>query len=73
MGESVEGQQSKQKSNHDCSACEKTLSEGSVVYVRNFGTGRHWLHRVIKEVTGPVSFLVQLPNGELVRHHQDHL
>ena len=24
-------------------------------------------------MTGPVSFLIKLPNGQLVRRHQDHL
>ena len=43
------------------------------MYAQNFGTGSKWLSAVIQEVTGPVSFLVKLQDGRIVRQHQDHL
>ena len=37
------------------------------MYVKNFGMV------VIQEITGPVSFLVKLQDGRIMRRHQDHL
>ena len=41
------------------------------MYEQNFGTGQRWMPAIIREVTGPVSFLMKLPDGRLVRRHQD--
>ena len=43
------------------------------MFAQNFGTGSKWLPSVVLEVTGPVSFLVKLQDGRLVRRHKDHL
>lgn len=69
----VEHSQQRQKYSHDGSAQEKTFTVGENVYMRNFGTGSRWVHAVIHEVSGPVSFLVKLDDNRLVRRHQDHL
>ena len=48
------------------------FSVGDYVYVRNYGVhGANWLPGSITKVTGPVSFLVQLVDGRVVRRHQD--
>ena len=73
LQEQVECRQQYQKFSHDSTARGKSFSKGETVYVRNFGTGQKWLPAVIQEVTGPVSFLVKLQDGSLVRRHQDHL
>lgn len=45
------------------------------VYVRNFGQGELWVPGVISEVTGPVSYTIELTDGSgrTVRRHQDHV
>lgn len=69
----VEASQSRQKKSHDATARMRTLKVGDKVYSKNFGQGQKWTPGVIAEVTGPVSFLVKLAAGQLVRRHQDHL
>ena len=69
----VEYHQFQQKLAHDSSARKRNFERGDTVFARNFGTGSKWLPSVIHEVTGPVSFVVKLPSGQLVRRHQDHL
>ena len=73
VGERVEGCQWQQKMNHDPAVRQKTFSKGDMVYFRNFGTGQRWWPGVVQEQTGPLSFLIKLPNDQLVRRHQDHL
>ena len=43
------------------------------MFVCNFGTGQPWIPGHIVRLSGPVSFEVQLANGQVVRRHQDHL
>ena len=71
--ERVEQRQLQQKLSHDSGAREKSFSKGDAVYAKNFGTGQKWFPAVVQEVTGPVSFLVKLEDGRLIRRHQDHL
>ena len=73
VNERVEHRQFQQKLVHDSSAKERTFEKGDSVYAKNFGTGSKWLSAIIQEVTGPVSFLVKLQDGRIMRRHQDHL
>ena len=43
------------------------------MYAQHFGTGQKWMPAIVQDVTGPVSFLVKLKDGCLIRRHQDHL
>ena len=43
------------------------------MYVKNFGPGQTWMSGKITKMTGPVSFLVELDDGKIVRRHQDQL
>lgn len=71
--ERVEKHQLQQTMSHDRSSRRMYFSKGETVYAQNFGTGQKWMPAVVQEVTGPVSFLVKLQDGRLIRHHQDHL
>jgi len=73
VSERVELRQLRQKLSHDSLVRGKTFSKGETVYARNFGTGEKWQPAVIEEVTGPVSVIVKLQDGSLVRRHYDHL
>ena len=69
----VEDKQWQQKSTHNVSAKARKFSMGDKVYVRNFGQGTRWLHGVIEKITGPVSFIVRMEDGNERRCHQDQL
>ena len=43
------------------------------VFVRNFGRGTLWLPVVVKELTGPVSYTVELEDDRVVHRHVDHV
>ena len=66
--ERVEQHQLQQKISHDGSARRRFFEKGETVYAQNFGTGQKWML-----VTGPVSFMVRLQDGRVIRRHQDHL
>ena len=47
---------------------------GDLVYARNYGSGTKWIPGKVKEVTGPVSYKVELlQDGVVWRRHQDQL
>ena len=71
--ERVEWKQQQQKISHDHTSGHRTFASGDKVYTKNFGQGQRWLPGVITEVTGPVSFMVRLGDGRIIRRHQDHL
>ena len=69
----VEERQQAQKRKHDLRARTRSFKEGDTVFVKNFGSGCQWLPGKILDVSGPVSFRVQLEDGRQRRCHQDHL
>ena len=73
MAVQVESKQQKQKAAHDKSAKLQVFQKGGEVYMRNHGPGQVWLPGKIEQVTGPLSFRVQLNDGQIRRCHQDHL
>ena len=73
MAKRVESKQNQQKQNHDFTARSRALTQEDKVYVKTFGQGQRWLPGEIVEVTGPVSFMVKLLDGRLLRYHQDNL
>ena len=69
--EQVEKKQSAQKEQHDWRSKERKLEVGTTVFVQNYHQGARWLPGVIKQKTGPVSFLVKLQDGRIRCCHQD--
>ena len=70
----VEAKQQQQKLTHNSHAHALQFSEGEEVYVRNFQqSGQSWIPGVISKATGPVSYQVELDNGQIIRRHQDHV
>jgi len=43
------------------------------VFVENFGQGSKWLAGIIDEVRGPLTYMVKLSDGRLVRCHVDYI
>ena len=58
---------------HDMHAHSRMFSVGELVYARNFRPGEAWLPGCIMETKGPVSFLVKLQDGRVLKRHVDHL
>ena len=69
----VQGRQGQQKSDHDRHARSREFKCGDLVHVRNFSQGPMWIPGVVIQVRGPVSYTVELANGEQKRRHVDHL
>ena len=71
--EHVEKKQWDQKLSHDGSVKSRTFSKGQSVLIRVYGQNRKWTYGTILKPTGPVSYIVQLPNGTTWRRHHDQL
>ena len=71
--EHVQSKQATQKTYHDRHSRAWELVQGQAVWVRNFRDGPAWVSATIADRVGPLSYLVELPNGELWRRHIDHL
>ena len=69
----VESKQFQQKAKHDSTAKARVFHVGQAVFMKNVNSSRRWLPGRIVQVTGPVSFLVQLDDGRQKRCHQDQL
>lgn len=70
---SVIQKQAKQKSDRDKHCKPRCFSEGEKVFAKNFRKGKKWLpgHTVRKK--GPVSFEIELQNGQTCHRHQNHV
>ena len=73
IADRVENQQSQQKKSHDRTVQRHDFTQGQAVYARNFREGERWLPGHIVEVTGPVSYNIQLDDGRYWKRHQDHI
>ena len=73
LGSSVRLKQDAQKSHHDKHAKHRTFEVHDAVYVRDFPSGKQWLAGVVVEKKGPLSYVVKLDDGRLVRRHVDHV
>ena len=69
----VISKQAKQKSNRDKHCKSRIFVEGERVFAKNFGQGKRWLPGHIVNKKGPVSFEIELQNGQKCHRHQDHL
>ena len=67
----VERRQSQQKAQHDTRARPRKFELGETVFVKNFGPGQKWLPGKVVEMTGPVSYRVEMEDGRERRCHQD--
>ena len=74
LTQTVEQKQFSRKLIHDKSSVTRDFQEGEEVYAKNFSSqGPHWLMGHITKFTGPVSVLVKLEDGSLVKRHFDQI
>ena len=69
----VNDKQGQQQRHHDQHSKQRTFAVGERVYVKNHRGGVPWLPGVIVQVTGPVSYRVEMADGNTIRSHQDHI
>jgi hypothetical protein len=68
----VENRQWKQKQGHDNSKPNRTFKEGDQVFAEDFSASKEkWIPGVVKKVTGPLSYQIQLSDGREIRRHVD--
>ena len=46
---------------------------GDLVYARNFQSSCVWSPGVVTEISGPLSTVIRLKEGQIVHHHIDHV
>ena len=74
VSQKVESKQLKQKEEHDSTKPVRTFSIGDLVYVEDFtASPQKWIPGKIVEVTGPLSYCIELLDGSTVRRHVDNV
>ena len=74
VGVRVRKEQERQKKRHDEHTKTRTFRTGDLVYARNFsGNGPKWISGKVVAMTGPVSMVIILSDGQQVRRHIDHV
>lgn len=54
-------------------AITRTFSIGDMVFIRNYLSGPKWLPATVIEITGPVSYVMELLDGRIARRHVDQI
>ena len=65
--------QAKQENNYNGRIKLREFQLGSNVLVKNFCQGSKWIAGTVKEKVGPLSYMIELPNGRLWKCHIDHI
>ena len=69
----VRRKQENQKEVHDYQAKDRNFEARDPVFIKDFSSPKSWKEGTVVHTTGPVSALVELQDGRVVRRHQDHL
>ena len=70
---SVAGKQAEQKSQHDKHAHQREFSIGEKVMVKNLQPGPTWIPGTVTKQLGPVTFSITMDDGQVWKHHIDHI
>ena len=73
LNRKIEQRQTEQKTYHDEHSRLSHFNIGDLIYARNVGQGNKWIPGHITEVTGPMSFRIELSDGQIISQHQDHV
>ena len=71
--ERVEEKQAQQTRYHNLHCKRRELAPGTAVWARNWREGATWIRGHVRDCLGPVSYRVELENGQSWRRHIDHL
>lgn len=69
----VQKKQMDQCISHDKRAVSRYFVEGDKVYTHYGGMKVTWIPGIVQSITGPLSYLIELQDGRVVRRHVDHL
>ena len=69
----VTQRQELQKEAHDQHAKYRKFQNGDLVYARNIHGSPTWVPGVVTAMSGPVSMVIQLEDGQAVHRHTDHV
>jgi len=58
---------------YDVHCKDRQFCTGDSVFVKNFGRGLEWLPGVVDLIKGPVTYVVKLTDGRVVKRHVDHI
>ena len=72
-GAQVSMKQSRQKQDHDRHAKQRTFAVGDLVFARNFHAGPNWIPATVVARQGPLSYLLEISEGEIWRRHVEHV
>ena len=73
MERRVSWRQSQQKDRYDQHARQREFTMGQSVIAKNFGSGSVWIPGVIVEQIGPLTYVINISDGRLWKHHVDHI
>jgi hypothetical protein len=66
--------ESQQVESHDNSRPLRSFKEDEKVYAKNHTSNTpKWIAGTVSKVTGPLSYVIQLEDGRIVRRHVDHV
>ena len=71
--ETVQGRQIQQQLNHDTHSKDRKFQINDTVFVENFGHGSKWLAGIIDDIRGPLTYMVRLPDGRMLKRHVYHI
>ena len=71
--ETVQGRQIQQQLNHNIHSKDWKFQINGTVFVENFGHGSKWFAGTIDEIRGPLTYMVRLPDGRILKRHVDHI
>ena len=69
----VRQKQEHQKQTHNHHAKHRDFEANDPVFIKDFSSPTSWQKGTVVQTTGPVSAPVELPDGRVVRRHQDHM
>ena len=73
VGGQVRDSQADQKDRHDRTSKPREFTVGQTVWVHNFRDGLCWISGMVADRLGPLTYLIQLPDGTLWHRHMDHV
>lgn len=73
LSDKVRVKQESQKNYHDQHSKPRSFEVDDPVFVKDFPSGKKWLTGTVSEVKGPLTYLVTLSDGRIVRRHVDHI
>ena len=73
LNNKVYRKQQHQKDHHDKCRKERHFQVGDAVYARKFPSNDAWIPGTIIKARGPLSYMIELETGQIVRRYVDHL